>query len=368
MATKFSRSAGQHYGRPMKVETHLPLGKVDPGIRETEKPVDMARVHHDAALVERLRLDGLVLTETKEDPFVVMAMAATTTERIDLTTAVAIAFPRSPTVTAMTAWTLQRASGGRFKLGLGTQVKGHIERRYGMTWNAPGPWLEDYIAAVRAVWTCWQQRTPLDFHSDHYDLTLMNPLFDPGPIDHPFPSIQLAAVNSHMARLSGRHADAVRPHPICTRRYIGEVLKPAIGQGAAETGRDADAIEVVGSPLIVTARTEGELAEKVSTVRSRISFYASTRTYRPVFDLHGWGDIGEHLSLLSRQKRWDEMEQHVSDEMVHEIAVVAPYDTLADAIATRYEGLCDRVEFSIPVENPDDENLLAEMVSEIQSR
>ena len=351
----------------MQVETHLPLGKVDPGIRETERPVDMTRIHHDAALVERLGLDGLVLTETKEDPFVVMAMAATTTERIDLTTAVAIAFPRSPTVTAMTAWTLQRASEGRFKLGLGTQVKGHIERRYGMAWSAPGPWLEDYVQAVKAVWTCWQERTPLDFHSDHYDLTLMNPLFDPGPIEYPFPPIHLAAVNSHMARLAGRHAEAVRPHPICTRRYIGEVLKPAVAQGAGETGRDADAIEMVASPLIVTAPTEAELADRVSTVRSRISFYASTRTYRAVFDLHGWGDIGEHLSSLSRQQRWDEMEQHVSDEMVHEIAVVATYDELPQAVLARYDGLCDRVECSIPVPNPDDEALLAQMVAEIQA-
>jgi probable F420-dependent oxidoreductase len=352
----------------MQVETHLPLGKVDPGIRATERPLDLVAVPNDAALVERLGLDGLVLTETKEDPFVVMAMAATTTERIDLTTAVAIAFPRSPTVTAMTAWTLQRASRGRFRLGLGTQVKGHIERRYGMPWSAPGPWLEDYVAAVRAVWTCWQERTPLDFHSDHYDLTLMNPLFDPGPIEHPYPPIHLAAVNAHMARVAGRHADGVRPHPICTRRYIAEVLLPALADGATATGRSAGAIEVVASPLIVTGRTEADLADRVSSVRSRISFYASTRTYRALFDLHGWGDVGEQLSALSRQQRWDEMERHITDEMVHEIAVVAPYDTLADAIASRYEGLCDRVEFSIPVDGPDDEALLAEMVAEIQAR
>lgn len=352
----------------MLVETHLPLGKVDPGIRDTERPVDVARFHRDAARVEALGFDGLVLTETKEDPFVAMAMAATTTERIDLTTAVAIAFPRSPTVTAMTAWTLQRASRGRFRLGLGTQVKGHIERRYGMTWSAPGPWLEDYVRAVKAVWTCWQDRSPLDFHSDHYDLTLMNPLFDPGPIEFPVPPIHLAAVNAHMARLAGRHADAARPHPICTRRYIAEVIAPAVAAGADDTGRDAASIEMVASPLIVTAPTEAELADKVSTVRSRISFYASTRTYRAVFDLHGWGDIGEQLSVLSRQQRWDEMERHISDEMVHEIAVVATYDALADAVASRYEGLCDRVEFSIPVENPDDEAVLTEMISEIRSR
>lgn len=352
----------------MQVETHLPLGKVDPGIRETERPVSLPDVPADAALVERLGFDGLVLTETKEDPFVVMAMAATSTERIDLTTAVAIAFPRSPTVTAMTAWTLQRASRGRFRLGLGTQVKGHVERRYGVPWQAPGPWLEDYVAAVRAVWTCWQERTPLDFHSEHYDLTLMNPLFDPGPIEHPFPPIHLAAVNAHMARIAGRHADAVRPHPICTRRYLAEVVRPAVSQGAADVGRPSDAISMVASPLIVTARTEAELAVKVSAVRSRISFYASTRTYRAVFELHGWGDISEHLSVLSRHQRWDDMERHVSDEMVHEIAVVAPYDTLADAIATRYEGLCDRVEFSISVASPDDAALLADMVATIQAR
>ena len=352
----------------MQVETHLPLGKVDPGLRETELPVDMTRFHLDAAVIEELGFDGVVLTETKEDPFIAMAMAATTTDRIDLTTAVAIAFPRSPTVTAMTAWTLQRASRGRFRLGLGTQVKGHIERRYGMQWSAPGPWLEDYVEAVEAVWTCWQERTPLDFHSEHYDLTLMNPLFDPGPIEHPFPPIHLAAVNSHMARLAGRHAAAVRPHPICTRRYIEEVLRPAVALGAEERGRSAGSIEMVASPLIVTAPTEAELAAKVSTVRSRISFYASTRTYRPVFDLHGWGDIGEQLSALSRQQRWDEMERHVSDEMVHEIAVVAPYDSLADAVADRYTGLCDRVEFSIPAGDSDERERLAEMVRTIQAR
>src|SRR5690606_9039909 len=275
----------------MLVETHLPLGKVDPGLRESDRPVRVDAVPRDAALVEAIGYDGLVLTETKEDPFVVMAMAATTTSRLRLTTAVAIAFPRSPTVTAMTAWTLQRASRGRFRLGLGTQVKGHIERRYGLPWSAPGPWLEDYIGAVRAVWDCWQHRTPLDYRSEHYELTLMNPLFDPGPIDHPYPPIHLASVNAHMARIAGRHADGVRPHPICTRRDIAEVLRPAVAAGAEEAGRDRRAVETVAGPLIVTAPTEAELAARVGAVRSRISFYASTRTYRAVFDLHGWGDV-----------------------------------------------------------------------------
>jgi probable F420-dependent oxidoreductase len=350
----------------MKVETHLPLGKVDPGVRASEIRLDLPAVSADARLVERLGYDGLVLTETKEDPFVVMALAGDRTERISLTTAVAMAFPRSPTVTALTAWTVQRASRGRFILGLGSQVKGHIERRYGMTWSPPGPWLTDYVGAVRAVWRCWQERTPLDYRSEHYTLTLMNPLFDPGPIDHPDIPVHLAAVNAHMARVAGRVADGLRPHPICTRRYLDEVIGPAIRAGAADTGRDADRVEVCASPLIVTAADEAALAARVSDVRARIAFYASTRTYRPVFDLHGWDDVAERLSVLSREQRWEEMERHVTDEMVDTVAVVGMYDEIAERVWRRYEGACAKVEFSIPVRTPDDEARLGSMVAEVQ--
>lgn len=346
----------------MRVETHLPLGKVDPGIRETAKPLAVDRVPADAAQVEELGFDGLVLTETKEDPFVVMALAAATTRRIRLTTAVAIAFPRSPTVTAMTAWTLQRASQGRFVLGLGTQVKGHIERRYGMRWSAPGPWIEEYVRAVRAVWDTWQHGTPLDFRGEHYELTLMNPLFDPGPIDHPNIPIQLAAVNPHMARVGGRVADGVRPHPICTRRYLEEVLAPAIETGARESGRDASDIEVVASPLIVTGPDQASLEQRLSDVRARISFYASTRTYRPVFQLHGWDDVTDQLSRLSREERWEEMERLVSDEMLETIAVVGIYDDIAARVRDRYAGVCTGVEFSIPVETSEDAEVMRAML------
>lgn len=351
----------------MKVETHLPLGKVDPGLRETERPLAVDRVPADAAQVEALGYDGLVLTETKEDPFVVMAMAAATTERMRLTTAVAIAFPRSPTVTAMTAWTLQRGSQGRFVLGLGTQVKGHIEHRYGLTWSAPGPWIEEYVAAVRAVWHTWQTGAPLAFEGRHYHLTLMNPLFDPGPIDWPDIPVHLAAVNSHMARVGGRCADGVRPHPICTRRYLEEVLVPAVADGAAESGRRSADIEVIASPLIVTGPDTSTVEQRVSNVRARISFYASTRTYRAVFDTHGWGDVGERLSDLSRRQQWDQMEQYVTDEMVETIAVVGTHDEIAQRVKERYSGVCSGVEFSIPVETPDDAERLVDMVRLIQS-
>ena len=278
-----------------------------------------------------------------------------------------MAFPRSPTATALTAWTLQRASGGRFVLGLGTQVKGHIERRYGMPWHAPGPWLTDYVGAVRAVWDCWQHGTDLDFHSEHYTLTLMNPLFDPGPIDHPGIPVHVAAVNAHMARVAGRIADGVRPHPICTRRYIEEALVPATRRGAADATRPAADISVCASPLIATAPDEAGVADRVSNVRARIAFYASTRTYRAVFETHGWDDVADKLSVLSRQGRWDEMEQHVSDEMVATIAVVGTYDDIAERVWRRYEGVCDAVEFSIPVQSPEDEERLATMVGQIRT-
>lgn len=350
----------------MLVETHLPLGKVDPGIRGTDRPLAVDRVPADARLVEELGYDGLVLTETKEDPFVVMALAATSTERIRLTTAVAIAFPRSPTVTAMTAWTLQRASKGRFVLGLGTQVKGHIERRYGLRWSAPGPWMEEYVKAVRAVWDTWQNGTPLDFHGEHYHLTLMNPLFDPGPIEHPHIPIHLAAVNPYMARVAGRVADGLRPHPICTRRYLEEVIAPAVAEGARRAGRSPDEVEIVASPLIATGPDEEALARALRNVRARVSFYASTRTYRRVFDLHGWSEVADRLSILSRQQRWEEMEPLVTDEMVETIAVVGTYDEIASKVRDRYRGVCTGVEFSIPAETPEDTQRLAEMVAEIR--
>ncbi|WP_214401829.1 TIGR03617 family F420-dependent LLM class oxidoreductase [Pseudonocardia lacus] len=348
----------------MRVETQLPLGKVDPGLRPADTTVDMRTFGRQAELVERLGFDGLALTETKEDPIVALAVAAERTERIRLSTAVVIAFPRSPTAVALSAWTMSRLSGGRFTLGLGTQVKGHIERRYGVRWSAPGPWIKEYVQAVRAVWRTWQEGVPLDHHGEHYDLTLMNPLFDPGPIEHPDIPVHLAAVRPGMARIGGEVADGVRPHPICTRAYLEEVLRPAVDRGAAAAGRDPGAIEVVASPLIVTAPTERELEARVSDVRARISFYASTRTYRPVFAHHGWDDIAEELSTLSRAQRWAEMERLVSDEMVETIAVVGTHDRIAERVWRRYQGVCSAVEFSLPVNGPaDEERMTAEVAA-----
>src|SRR6202050_4320929 len=238
----------------MKIETQLPLGALDPGLRATEIGLDLARISEEARLAEALGYHGIVCEETKDDPFVVLALAAQATTRISLATGVAIAFPRAPAVTALAAWTLQRLSKGRFTLGLGTQVKGHIERRYGMSWTPPGPWMRDYIGALKAIWECWQNGgTKLDYKSEHYTLSLMVPLFAPPPIEHPRIPIHLAAVNPYMCQVAGEVADGIRAHPVCTPRYIDEIMWPAARKGAAKAGRDFSRFEVAAMPLIATA-------------------------------------------------------------------------------------------------------------------
>ena len=210
----------------MQLETLLPLGKVDPGLREPATPLDLAAVAADAQLLERLGYTGLVVEETKDDPFVILALAAQATRRLRLGTAVALAFPRSPTVTALSAWTLQKLSQGRFTLGLGTQVRAHIQRRYGIPWSAPAPWMREYIAAVRALWAHWQTNAPLDIRGRHYTINLMVPLFNPGPIAQPHIPIHLAAVNKRMCRVAGEVADGLRPHPVCTPRTLPTACCP----------------------------------------------------------------------------------------------------------------------------------------------
>jgi probable F420-dependent oxidoreductase len=351
----------------MKLETLLPLGKVDPGLRAPEIPLDLATVFQDAKLVEDLGYDGMVVEETKDDPYVIMALAAQATTRLQLGTSVAMAFPRSPTITAMSAWTLQKLSRGRFSLGLGTQVKGHIERRFGLKWSPAGPWVREYVRAVRAVWDCWQNGTPLNFEGEHYRLNLMVPLFNPGPIEHPAIPIQMAAVNPYMCQVAGEVADGVRPHPVCTPGYIEQVMLPAVRKGAERAGRaDMDRFTVRMKPLVATAATEAELQDKIRDVRARIAFYASTPTYFAAFEFHGLQDLATHLKGLSRAQRWEEMPQHISDEVLHTYGVVGTYDEIADKLRQRFGDLVTHVEFSIPVKSPADRERLRAMVKELQ--
>jgi probable F420-dependent oxidoreductase len=349
----------------MKVETLLPVGKLDPGLRQVAMRLDLAMVPALAREVEELGYDGLASGETKNDPFLPLALGATTTSRLKLTTAVSIAFPRSPTVTAMMAWDIQAMSKGRFVLGLGTQVKGHIERRYGVSWAPPRARLREYIGALRAVWDCWQNRKPLNFAGKYYNLSLMVPLFDPGPIEHPNIPVQLAAVNDGMCRLAGELCQGIRPHPICTPKYIAEVMLPAVKQGAAKAGRELDRFDVIPSPLIATAPTKALLQERIRDVRSRVAFYASTRSYRAVFEHHGWGDLVQELHRYSVEKRWEEMPQRIDDQVLDTIAVIGTYDQIAAKLKQRYGAVATGIEFGIPLQAPADREALAAAIREL---
>ncbi len=338
----------------MLIETLLPLGKLDPGLREPETPLWIGDFADGAAQAEELGFDAVLVEETKDDPYQLLALGAAATSTIGIGTSVAMAFPRSPTITAMSAWSLQKLSGGRFILGLGSQVRGHVRRRFGMEWHAPAPWMRDYIQAMRAVWDCWQNGTDLAFESEHYNLNLMVPLFNPGPIEHPTIPIHVAAIGPNMVAMAGEVADGVRLHPVCTPAFIDAEVHPHIARGAARSGRDVAEVEVCMKPLIGTAPDEARLESVARTVRARVAFYLSTPSYRRTFELHGWGDIAEQAAALSKQQRWEELPGLVHDEMLHTVATVATHDQIATALNDRYSARVDRIEFSIPVRTAED--------------
>ena len=351
----------------MRLETLLPLGKVDPGLRAPETPLDLATIGEHAALLERLGYTGLVVEETKDDPFILMALAAQATRTLQLGTAVAISFPRSPTSMALSAWSMQKLSGGRFTLGLGPQVRGHIMRRYGMAWSPPGPWMREYVQALRAVWDCWQNGTPLDFRGEHYTIDLMVPLFNPGPIAHPEVPVHLAAVGPVMCRVAGEVADGIRPHPVCTPSYIREAMLPKVREGAAKTGRALDAFRVAMKPLVASAPTEAELAPKVRDARARIAFYASTPAYLPAFAHLGLDALATEAKALSRAQRWEELPALISDDILDQFAVIGTYENIAERLIERFNDVVTNVEFSIAARNEAEQELLADMARKIHA-
>ncbi len=351
----------------MLVETLLPLGKLDPGLREPDTPLHIGDFATGAAQAEELGVDAVLVEETKDDPYQLLALGAAATSTIGLGTSVAMAFPRSPTITAMSAWSLQKLSQGRFVLGLGSQVRGHVRRRFGMDWHAPAPWMRDYIMAMRAVWDCWQQGTELNFESEHYNLSLMVPLFDPGPIDHPSLPVHVAAIGPNMVAMAGEVADGVRLHPVCTPRFIDEQVHPNIARGAARTGRDVSLVQVCMKPLVGTAATEQELAAITETVRARVAFYLSTPSYRRTFELHDWGDIAEQASRLSKAQNWDALPALVDDEMLYTVATLGTHETIAKQLRERYSMRVDRIEFSMPVTTPADADVYRHILTTLRA-
>ena len=276
----------------MKIETLLPLGKLDPGLAQPDAQLQLQQVGSEAQLVDSLGYDTLLMEETKDDLFQVLALAASHSERVQLGTSVAIAFARSPYVTAMSAWTLAKLSDGRFELGLGSQVRGHIRRRFGLDWHPPGPWMRDYVNAVRAIWASWQNASPIDFVSDHYRLDLSVPLFTPAPISKPDIPIQIAAVNPYMIRIAAEVADGVRLHPVCSPAYLRDVVQPAVEHRRRSSSR----FDVCLKPLIATAANDAELVQRREVARSRLAFYVSTPAYRGAFDRYGFNGSRQRTS------------------------------------------------------------------------
>ncbi len=269
--------------------------------------------------------------ETQHDPFLPGPLIAEHTTRVHFGTAIAVAFARSPTTLAHTAWDLAAMSGGRFILGLGTQVKPHIERRFGMPWpdSVTGK-LREQIQAIRALWHTWQTGERLNFRGVYYKLTLMSPFFNPGPIDHPHIPIFLAGVNTGLAKLAGEMADGFHVHPLHSARYLREVLIPAIEEGAAHAGRDRASLQITCPVFIATTLKERQF------VRQQIAFYASTPSYGAVMDHHGWGDTAAELSELASRGKWDAMPALITPDMLHTFAVISEPDGLAEALKSRY--------------------------------
>ncbi len=301
-----------------------------------------------ARAADDLGFAGLWTSETKHDGFLPLAIAANATERLDLGTSVAIAFSRSPMETAQTAWDLQDLSDGRFILGLGTQVKAHITRRFSMPWNKPTARLREYILAVRAIWESFQTEGPLKFEGEFYQHTLITPFFNPGPIQHPEIPVYIAGVNTRLARLAGEICSGFHVHPFHSPEYIRKTVQPAIAEGAKEAGRDPNDVELATSVFVITGANEEETSRQRESIRSQISFYASTPTYRTVLEAHGWQDVGEKLGTMAREKKWQEMPSLITDEMLSAFAVEAAPDEVGPALKERYEGLIDRVALYLP--------------------
>ena len=341
----------------MKVETLLPLGKVDPGLRKPRLDYDLKCISEEASLVESLGYDALMFEETKQDPFIACALAAAATNNLKIGTAIALAFPRSPAVTALTSWNIQHLSSGRFVLGLGTQVKGHIERRYGQKWNKPGPWMREYVLALREIWASWQEGRQPSAVGDIYKITMTNPLFNPGPIEHPFIPIHLAAVNPYMSMVAGEVAEGVRPHPVCTPRYIKEVMWPEIRRGLDKSCRENSHFCVAIKPLIATGADRLELDKNKEDVRARIAFYGATWAYRKTFEFNGLGKIAEKLRFLSQKNDWEKMPSLIDDDILNEYACVGLHEDIVSVLKAKYEGIVTNVEFSIPVSGKNPEGI-----------
>lgn len=305
-------------------------------------PQETLRGVGDAArALEAQGFDGLLTSENKHDPFLPLALAGAQTSRVELHTGITIAFARSPMVVATMGWDLAGLTGGRFVVGLGSQIKAHVERRFSSEWRAPAQRMREYVESLRAIWRAWKTGEKLAYEGGHYRFTLMPPYFVPEPIDAPAPAIMIAAVGPAMLGVAASVCDGVKLHPFSTRRYVEQSVMPRLTEGLASAGRARKNFEIAGGGFVATGPDDAAVARMVEWVRGRVAFYGSTPAYWPVLAAHGLEDLGRRLNAMTRENRWGEMAGLIPDDVVHQFAAVGRHDQIVKAIEARFGGLVD---------------------------
>ncbi|MAI80489.1 MAG: LLM class F420-dependent oxidoreductase [Deltaproteobacteria bacterium] len=331
--------------------------KIDAGING-----NLADIPTRAKELEAQGYDGLISAELANDPFFPLLLAAEHTERVQLMTSIAVAFSRNPMVVAGLANDLQGLSGGRFILGLGSQIKPHIQKRFSMNWSKPASRMREFVLAMRAIWDCWYEGKKLDFEGEFYTHTLMTPMFTPSDNPHGAPPVVVAAVGPKMTEVAGEVADGMLIHAFTTARYLREVTHPAVARGMAVTNRSRDDFQFCYPAFVVSGKNEQQWEQTRTAVSRQVAFYGSTPAYRGVLDLHGWGDLQTELNILSKRGEWEEMGKRVDDDMLNEFAIVAEPEKVAGALKTRFDGLIDRTVVTFPFASPEEtQNYLEEM-------
>lgn len=324
--------------------------KIDGGL----PGVGIAEIARVAKELEDVGYDGALTAETNHDPFFPVLIGAEHTERLELGTGIAVAFARNPMTLAGVSHDLQTYSQGRFRLGLGSQIKAHIEKRFSMEWSHPAARMRELILAIRAIWACWNEGTKLDFRGDFYHHTLMTPFFDPGPSQFGTPTIQLAAVGEKMTEVAGEVADGIILHGFTTERYVREVTIPALERGWKAAGKTRADFEICGPLFVVTGTTDEERERAREGTKQQIAFYGSTPAYRGVLELHGWGDLQDELNRLSKQGEWTTMGDLITDDILDTFAVVADPEDIPKALLARFGDIVDRLSFYAPYQSDPD--------------
>ena len=309
---------------------------------------DLRAAGENARKAEEAGYDAIWSSETNHDPLLPLLIAAEHTDRVGLGTAIVVAFGRSPMTLATSAWDLNAFSGGRLLLGLGSQIKPHIEKRYSMPWSHPAPRMREFISAMRAIWDCWQNGTKLDFRGDFYTHTLMTPFFDPGPNEHGAPKVFLAAVGEGMTKVAAEVADGMLVHGFTTEKYLREVTLPTVEAGLSAGGRSRADFQLSYPAFVVTGDTEEQREAAEVGTRKQIAFYASTPAYRGVLECHGWGELQGELNSLSKRGEWDEMGRLITDDILDAFAVRGRPEEIPAGLHRRFGDVIDRVSLYMP--------------------